>query len=242
MKLYPVIYVMAILLELAFVPLFLKHSWPKKCWKSFRLKMVCSSLFLICAMCCMGIRDNYSQFARLMLAGLILGWVGDLFLHIITDKMVIFGIGLLSFLAGHVLYIIAFLRVQSGAFPQAPAFTAAEIIAAAVIVVGLCIYAAVTKMKLGIAAIPVGMYCVTISVMLVKAITLCTRMFTAGDANAPWVLATVGIGAILFVMSDATLAELLFGGKEKNRTLKIFNIGTYFAGQILLASSILILS
>jgi hypothetical protein len=31
----------------------------------------------------------------------------------------------------------------------------------------------------------------------------------------------------------------MFGGQKKNRPLKIFNIVTYFAGQMLLASSIL---
>ena len=49
---------------------------------------------------------------------------------------------------------------------------------------------------------------------------------------------TVALGAILFVLSDGSLGMILFAGKKGNRPLKIFNIVTYFAAQILLASSI----
>lgn len=237
---FEIIYVLSILLELAFVPLFLKYSWPEKCWKSFRLKMVCSSLFLIAALCCMKIADNTSRYALMMLSGLILGWFGDLFLHLITDKMVFFGIGLLSFLAGHVFYVIAFLGVQREYFPETPAFTPWELGAIALIVVCMVTYAIVTKMKLGVAAVPVAMYLVTISVMLIKALSLCARFGLMKPELFPWTTATMGIGAVLFVLSDSTLALLLFGGKKSNRPLKIFNIGTYFAGQLLLASTILL--
>ena len=47
------------------------------------------------------------------------------------------------------------------------------------------------------------------------------------------------LAALLFLLSDATLAVLLFGGQAKNRPLKIFNILTYYSGQVLIGSSIM---
>jgi hypothetical protein len=46
------------------------------------------------------------------------------------------------------------------------------------------------------------------------------------------------VGSLCFVLSDATLGMLNFGPK-KTFPLKCFNIGTYYAAQVLLASTIL---
>ena len=237
-----IIYAIAVALEFVFVPLFLKYSWPKKCWKSFRLKMVCSTLFLVTGVCCMVWAHNYSQYAKFMLIGLIFGALGDLFLHLITDKQVIFGIGLLSFLVGHIFFIIAFGKALKDKLPQAKVFDYRAIIAIVLILIFLVIYAVKTKMKFGIATVPVALYAVTISTMLVTACQLSGRFFLEGFDNDIATICTVGIGALMFVMSDFTLALNLFGGQEKNRPLKIFNIATYFIGQVLLGTSILFIA
>lgn len=234
-----IIYALAVALEFVFVPLFLKYSWPKKCWKSFRLKMVCSSLFLVTGICCMIWAHNYTDYAKFMIIGLAFGALGDLFLHLITDKQVVFGIGLLSFLIGHIFFIISFGKALKAKLPQARVFDYRAIIAIVVILVFLVLYAVKKKMKFGIATVPVALYAVTISTMLVTALQLCIRFFLEGFDNDIGVICTVGIGAIMFVMSDFTLALNLFGGQEKNRPLKIFNIATYFIGQVLLGTSIL---
>lgn len=240
MSIYPVCFVLTFVLQLAFVPLFLKYSWPEKCWKSFRLKMVCASLFLLAAVFAMKLSGNYGEFAKTMLLGLIFGWFGDLFLHVITKNVIYFAIGLVSFLVGHVFYVLAFIKVQAHFMPDAPAISVAEIICVILMFAGYAAYAIVTKMKFGIALVPVILYAFTIAFMLFKGLTLCTRLALLGNEMTSWAIATIGIGAILFVLSDTTLALLLFGGKAKDRTMKIFNIGTYFAGQMLLASSILL--
>ena len=240
MNLFPVVYVLTIVAQLAFVPLFLKYYWPVKSKTSMMYKMICASLYLIAAISCMKTADNFSPFAKYMLTALILGWFGDLFLHVISEKKIYFGIGFISFMTGHVFFILAFLNVQKNMFPTASAFTIAEIIAIVVIFAAFASYAIITKMKLGVIGIAIGLYAVVISSMLVKGISLCTRLYLSSSELTAWSLATVGIGAILFVMSDATLAEMLFG-THKSRLLRIFNITTYFAGQMLLASSILVL-
>ena len=232
---------MCFVAQFAFVPLFLKYYWPVKCKTSLMYKMICASLYLIAAVSCMKAADNFSPFAKYMLTALIFGWFGDLFLHIISGKKVYFAIGFLSFMTGHVFFVLAFLNVQKNMFPTAPVFAVGEIIAIVLIFAGFAAYAVITKMKLGVIGIAIGVYAVVISSMLVKGVSLCTRLFISGSTLTAWSLATVGIGAILFVMSDATLAEMLFGS-HKSRLLRIFNITTYFAGQMLLASSILVLS
>lgn len=236
-----IIYALAVALEFVFVPLFLKYSWPQKCWKSFRLKLVCAALFVISGICCMFWADNFSPYAKYMLIGLVFGALGDLFLHLITDKQIVFGIGLLSFLVGHIFYIIAFGKAMTYQLPQANVFDWRAIVAVLLIFAAVAVYAVKTKMKLGIAAVPVALYALTISTMLVTAFQLCGRFFLEGFNNDISSICTIGIGAVLFVLSDGSLALLLFGGKEKNRPLKIFNIATYFAGQVLLATSILFL-
>lgn len=237
-----IIYAIAVVLEFIFVPLFLKYSWPKKCWKSFRLKMICASLFIVAGVCCMFWAKNFSVYAKYMLIGLILGALGDMFLHLITDKQIVFGIGLLSFLVGHIFYIIAFGKALKSQLPQAKVFDWRAILVVVIMLIGLTIYAVKTKMKMGIATVPVALYAATISMMLVTAFQLCGRFYLEGFDYDVGIICTVGIGAIMFVLSDFTLALNLFGGQEKNRPLKIFNIGTYFAGQILLATSILFIN
>ncbi len=237
-----IIYAVAVALEFVFVPLFLKYSWPNKCWKSFRLKMVCASLFVITGVCCMFWADNFSVYAKYMLIGLIFGAIGDLFLHLITDKQIVFGIGLLSFLVGHIFYIVAFGKALKDQIPQASVFDWRAILIVLVIFACLVVYAVKSKMKFGIAAVPVALYALTISMMLITSFQICGRFFLEGFDNDIATICTIGIGAILFVLSDGSLALLLFGGKEKNRPLKIFNIVTYFAGQIFLATSILFIN
>lgn len=240
MNLFPVVYVLSIVAQFAFVPLFLKYYWPVKCKTSLLYKMICASLYLITAVSCMKTADNFSPFAKYMLTALIFGWFGDLFLHAISEKKAFFAIGFLSFMTGHVFFILAFMNVQKNLFPGTPVFVAGEIVAVVLIFAAFAAYAFITKMKLGVIGIAIGVYAVVISSMLVKGVSLCTRLFMAGSPQTAWSLATIGIGAILFVMSDATLAEMLFGS-HKSRLLRIFNITTYFAGQVLLASSILVL-
>lgn len=239
-----IIYALACILECIFVPLFLKYSWPEKCWKSFRLKMVCASLFIITGVCAtIWAGNGITIYVKWILIGLVFGMLGDLFLHLITDKMAVFAIGLFSFLIGHIFYIKAFGDALKNYFPQANVFDFRVIIALVIALAIAAVYAIKSKMEFGIALVPVILYAVTILLMTITAFQLCGRLFFEGAPNDINTISTVGLGAILFLASDLTLALILFGNKEKafnkNRPLKIFNIVTYFAGQVLLGTSIL---
>ena len=240
---WKILFAIVVAAEFVFVPLFLKYSWPDKCWKSFGFKMICSALFFsagLLAMKISGHSASSSPYTKLILWGLFFGWLGDMFLHLITDKIVVFGLGLFAFLGGHIFYICAFQRAIEKTYPDKPFFAWYEIVAVLVLVGLVVLYALVKKIKgKAYMAIPVVLYAVTISAMLAKAFRYCIGEWLYGmNDNIVMLFLTVALGAVLFVLSDGSLGMILFAGQKKNRPLKIFNISTYFAAQILLASSI----
>ncbi len=240
---WKILFAIVVAAEFVFVPLFLKYSWPDKCWKSFGFKMICSALFFsagLLAMKISGHSASSSPYTKLILWGLFFGWLGDMFLHLITDKIVVFGLGLFAFLGGHIFYIFAFQRAIERTYPDKPFFAWYEIVAVLVLVGLVVLYAVLKKIKgKAYMAIPVVLYAVTISAMLAKAFRYCIGEWLYGmNEHIVMLFLTIALGAVLFVLSDGSLGMILFAGQKKNRPLKIFNIATYFAAQILLASSI----
>lgn len=229
-----IIYSIAVLLEFVFVPLFLKYSWPKRTFKSLKMKMICSALFIICAVCCIIRSGNNSMYMKLLLSGLIFGVLGDLLIHIIAPVYINI-LGGVSFFFGHVLFIIAF----SQASPDFNVFSAQTFIIAAIILIPACIFAKLRKLKLGKLTFPVFLYASAITLMLVTALRLGIHLCAQPSANVPGIVITLIIGALCFVLSDSSLAVFMFGGENKSKPLKIFYIVTYYLAQVLLATSLL---
>lgn len=234
-----IIYIIALVADCILVPLFLKYSWPQKCKKSLAYKTAASITFIIAGICCASIAGKLTGYGKFVIVGLVFGMIGDVLLHIPTDKQVVFGGGLFAFLIGHIFYIIAYQKALNHFKPGVSVFGFGSVVAIAIIVISCFIYAVMTDMKFGIAAVPVLLYAITISIMVVSAFLLGGTVFLEGFEQDVAVLSTVTLGSLLFLFSDATLAILLFGGQEKNRPLKIFNILTYYIGQILIGSSIM---
>lgn len=243
MKINEILLFLAVILEFVFVPLFLKASWPKKTKKSLILKMICASLFVCAGFLAVTISDNTSDFAKLVITGLIFGWLGDFFLHV-SDKPICFLIGLLSFLGGHIFYICAYSRAIEQYFNGTGFFNPVEICAFILVFGAAVIYAVTRKMRLGAALIPVSVYTATLVAMLIKASSLGLRiLFSYGQIMYPVLVCVMLIfGALQFVISDALLAIMQFSGRKKNRPMKIINIVTYFAAQILLACTLLFIN
>ncbi len=237
---FKILFALAVVLEFVFVPLFLKYSWPDKCKKSLMYKMICSTLFVLAGLLAMKITGNNTSYAKLIIWGLVFGWLGDLFLHLLTDKIWVFGIGLVSFLVGHIFYIAAFQKAIYVSYPQAHTVAWYEVLLVLALVGLIVFYAVKKKIDIkNIMAVPVLLYALTISCMLVKALRFYVGAWFYGGSDHLFALfVTVAVGAIFFVLSDGSLGMILYGGESKNRPLKIFNIATYFAAQILLASSI----
>ncbi len=230
-----------LVLEAVFTPLYLKAMWPQKCFKSLCLKMVCASLFVAVGVLSMAIVHNTSVYAVTMLVGLLFGWVGDYFLHA-KPSNAYFAIGFTSFLIGHLVYISAFAGALPRIFSGYSHFNLPEFITGAVIVIISYIFAkCVIKMKFNprLVKYAVILYTVILVTMFLKASVLGVKLWLSGAQNGLWAMLVLVFGSLFFVMSDASLAVILFGGKSKSYPLKIFNIVTYFWGQIMLAGSIL---
>ena len=163
-------------------------------------------------------------YAWLTWIGLILGAAGDVLLQFMDcrpkDREPFFRAGLGAFLIGHVFYIVAFALLGR--------VTGWAVLLAAVLFAALFLLQFPARMDLKGQKVPVYAYAAVISVMTAFAVL----SFGAGARGA-----LVGLGGILFLVSDAILA-LIFFSPLREKSLPTWNLITYYAAQILLALSI----
>ncbi len=163
-------------------------------------------------------------YAWLTWIGLILGAAGDVLLQFMDcrpkDREPFFRAGLGAFLIGHVFYIVAFALLGR--------VTGWAVLLAAVLFAALFLLQFPARMDLKGQKVPVYAYAAVISVMTAFAVL----SFGAGARGA-----LVGLGGILFLVSDAILA-LIFFSPIREKALPTWNLITYYAAQILLALSI----
>lgn len=163
-------------------------------------------------------------YAWLTWIGLILGAAGDVLLQFMDcrpkDREPFFRAGLGAFLIGHVFYIVAFALLGR--------VTGWAVLLAAVLFAALSLLQFPARMDLKGQKVPVYAYAAVISVMTAFAVL----SFGAGARGA-----LVGLGGILFLVSDAILA-LIFFSPIREKSLPTWNLITYYAAQILLALSI----
>lgn len=163
-------------------------------------------------------------YAWLVWTGLILGAAGDVLLQFMDcrpkDREPFFRAGLGAFLIGHVFYIVAFALLGR--------VTGWAVLLAAVLFAALFLLQFPARMDLKGQKVPVYAYAAVISVMTAFAVL----SFGAGARGA-----LVGLGGILFLVSDAILA-LIFFSPLREKSLPTWNLITYYAAQILLALSI----
>lgn len=172
---------------------------------------------------------DQTDYGMLVLTGLCLGLLGDVALecqHVFPAKKdVLFVTGLGFFLLGHVLYILAFMRLTPWTWVQ-------PVVALLTVALGL-VLVRVLRIAPGKMRIPVYAYLLIIALMLGGAV----GVFVAGHGLRGTVLL---LAAASFVVSDGILAYIQFGPK-KIPLLTGLNLGTYYLAQILLALSIGIL-
>lgn len=226
------IYLLAVAALCYLIPKFLEYSWPDKCIKSLKVKMLCAAMFLITAVSCMLYSGNTGRFAVFMLIGLIFGALGDLLIHV-PEHGIINVLGGAAFFVGHIFYIIAFYSKLIQNSPGEKFFNLISIIGPIAFTACYFLFAFGAKIRYGKLTVPVILYALMISSMLFMALRL-----SLSYMSLP-VFVTVMLGAALFVSSDSTLAVFMFSERFKTRGLKAFYIITYFAAQILLGTSIL---
>ena len=161
------------------------------------------------------------RYYHLLLVGLIFCLIGDVCLALPQQKM--FLLGLVSFLIGHIFYVLGFFSVT-----HTSAWT----------VVGSVVVLLVSGMvywwlrpHLGEMKIPVVIYIIVISIMISGA---CSLLGNSDLAQSGRVMAFVG--AVSFYFSDVFVARDRFLKKEfLNR---LIGLPMYYAGQFLLAFSV----
>lgn len=219
---------------------FLKVEIPSPSKKSLILKTTCSTIFVATAILAMFCAGNFSSYALLILLGLCFSWVGDFILHYNTNENH-FVAGVLTFLCGHICYIIAFLKAQNLYFPDAPFLDYAETI---LMIGGVCFGQCrlhVLRAEYGKAFIPCTIYMNVIMLMFVKAVSLSVRFITQNPTNNAILTGIILIiGVCMFDFSDFTLALLRFTDRySKSYAMRKLNVWTYFFAQMCLGLTIL---
>lgn len=176
------------------------------------LKPVASTLFVIAALMAGALTSTYGQ---LIFLGLILSWLGDVFL--MPRRQFFFVAGLGSFLLAHVAFSCAFLLLPLETLPLAVAAIALSVFA--VLVVRWLWPHLPNKLRA-----PVVAYLGAISLMVVLA------SGTVAFAGPQLLL-----GAVMFAVSDIFVARERF--VSSSLTNKLWGLPLYYAAQLLFALS-----
>lgn len=234
-----ILFAVCVIVEIIFTPLYLKAFWPRPNKKSLCFKMICSTAFVCTGILSMYIAQNFTHYAKTVLIGLILGWIGDYFLHA-KSTMGFFLTGGGSFMMGHLAYIIAFIMAIPVFNAEVGFITVPEFVA---FIIMLIVFGYIMIKKfhfetpfLKTVTFLYGFFLLT---MLIKSVTLGIICFGTDNENRVLMLLWLVLAGLMFFASDFSLGIMLLGGHNENRRLKVFNIVTYFGAQMLLASSIL---
>ena len=211
-----------ILLCLALAALFLIKESGKQYVPAVVLKGLASLCFVVLGLLC----GTGSHMAKLIVWGLVLGCAADVMLNlrfVFKEKgQLIFLVGILVFLSGHILYLAAVLSRSRN-------WIVCLIVGAALTaLLMMWIFKRITAKPafkiFGVFYLGAIMLlnCVALG-NLIAAPSLFTGLFAAG--------------AVLFLVSDIVLILNTFGSETK-QSLRVTNIALYYVGQILIALSL----
>lgn len=169
-------------------------------------------------------REAGSRFVGTVLAGLVLGALGDAAL--LGRGKQWFMAGLVAFLVGHIAYVVA---VNEVVLPSWWLHLAGPWAALPVAVGGV----ALIKLwpRLGSMKLPVILYVITIATMVIAAIAVARAN---GSDNPHWYVFLAG--ASLFFVSDLAVARDRFVARTFAN--KAWGLPAYFSGQLLIAWSL----
>ena len=167
--------------------------------------------------------------AKLIVCGLVIGCIADVLLNlrmVFSEKgQLIFLVGILVFFTGHILYLAAVTGMSS---------CLAVCIAAGIILTALLMIWIFKRITAKTAFKVFGVVYIG-AIMLLNCIAV-GNLITAPSAFT----AVFAAGAALFLISDIVLILNTFGG-EFRQSLRNTNISLYYAGQILIAFSLLLI-
>ena len=175
------------------------------------------------------INSNQVSLEKLIVLGLIFGFVADILLnlrHVFKHKgKLVFLIGILVFLIGHIIYLIAIIPLNKNIL---------FCVIISIILTTLLMIWIFSKITAEKAFKIFGI--VYIGAIVLLNVVAFSNMF-AGTILNPSFDRMFAIGAFLFLISDIVLILNTFG-KESKLSLRVTNIGLYYIGQILIAISL----
>lgn len=203
--------------------------------KNLIFKSVSSLCFLLTAVFALIGNPSAFTYGSLIIMGGALGLVGDILLDLKgiypQDESVYLRGGFIFFLVGHIFYIGAVI------FSIKPKWYYVLIAAAISVVIGIG-----TVLSANIMKVHYGAYRSIVAVYVAfLAMTTVVSLFAVILTSFSKAFVIMTIGAVLFLLSDVVLSGTFFGrGKDKPHHYFI-NHFLYYAGQYLIASSILFL-
>ncbi len=217
---------------------YIKIMYPKIGWNTLISKSVCSLIFVATAVTAQAFsKDGLS--ANTMIFAFVCSFFGDVFLHVypkLGNVIVNYALGGISFLAGHVLYIISFSNAEKN-FVLHDNILIIQLSAAAILCAAVNWLMRAFGLKFGKTfTVPIIIYSFALMIMVVKAVTLGYEIIISGGGLIPAVV--ISVGAVLFAASDIVLASDFFTG-GKNLKKKTANMILYYGGQMFLATSLL---
>lgn len=187
-------------------------------WLALGFKTPLSILFVITVL---GQPKVLSKYFKFVLIGLIFGLVGDVCLAL--PGLTAFRVGLVAFLAGHILYILAFAILTR----RADWINPVNIL---IIAISGCVYLWLLP-NLGKMLVPVTFYIVVISVMVAGA-WAAFRNSRVQRIGAWFIL----VGAVFFYVSDIFVAHQRFVMEHFYN--RLIGLPLYYTAQFLLAFSV----
>lgn len=191
------------------------------------LKGSAALVFIIIGVLSMQLAANHS-FARLVVIGLLLGGIGDVFLNLrfVFEKsgQKIFLLGIASFLSGHIMYLVALSLLSTNLL--------VSLIFGAV-AAGILLYWIFSKIAEVQKAFKIFGYVYIGAIVLMTAVAIGNFISNPGSTSALLYV----IGAVFFTASDVIMIFNTFGGTQKF-SMRAANLSLYYLGQLLIAISL----
>ena len=217
-----------LILCVLFVIAFLRQEYLEKFALAVVLKCLASLCFVIIGI----INSNGTSFVKLIITGLVFGFIADILLNLRhlfeTQGRTIFLIGILIFLIGHILYLVAIIPLNNNIL---------LCVAISVLITAILMKWIFTKITAEKAFKIFGI--VYIGAIVLLNVVAISNMLAVPPHNSGFTK-FFAAGAFLFLISDIVLILNTFGPESKF-SLRATNIGMYYVGQILIAISLLFL-
>lgn len=191
------------------------------------LKGLASLMFVALGFWCSRATDN-TQFAKMVRVGLILGLIADVLLNLRfvfkSKGKIVFLVGILVFLSGHILYLCALIpTVNNIVLP----------LIIGVVLTAIIIKWIFTQIEAQKAFKIFGIFYIG-AIVIMNCFAVANLLMD--PTNVRYIIFV--IGAISFLISDIVLILNTFG-KTTKFILRITNLSLYYVGQILIAISML---